>query len=519
MAVLLAVWPAAASSTQEARPEVPVTATDVATTLRANNSPVLAVDRGDPRFVAVANRLDNPIGCALHLSGDGGRSWVPANPVPKLPAGAKRCHAPEVVIDGKGVLYFLFVGLGGLPNRPVGAYLVTSGDRGRSFSAPRRVLGPQAFMVRMAIDRDRGAKGRLHLVWVQAGSPAPPAGLPAGPNPVMAAFSDDGGGHFSAPVQVSDADRRRAVAPALAVGRDHAVHVAYYDLADDDRDYQGLPGPPWEQKWSLVVATSADGGRRFGRGVVVDADIVAPGRVAPVYTMAPAALIAGSGSALWVAWTDARHGDWDVLARRSGNAGRSWAPPQRVNDDALNSGAHQHLPALSVSPGGRVDMVFFDRRNDPANLTYDVYLASSRGGLDRFAANYRLSSRPSSSRIGPRYAIDPERAELGSSTAVVSLPALAVAAWTDTRNAIASPQQDIFATELALPADPGSPRRWLPALAIALVLGAMVVVALGRRAKRRVASGHRDSTASAPASPGCGGTSASADPKECNFVH
>lgn len=66
------------------------------------------------------------------------------------------------------------------------------------------------------------------------------------------------------------------MAPALAIGADRAVHVAYYDLEGDAVDYQGLEGPTWDGNWSLVVSTSPDGGKRFDRGVVVEGRLVPP---------------------------------------------------------------------------------------------------------------------------------------------------------------------------------------------------------------------------------------------------
>jgi len=160
------------------------------------------------------------------VSGDGGRGWVRAEPVPELPPGAERCYAPEIAFDGHGRLYFLFVGLEGLGNSPMGVFITSSTDRGRTFSSPHQVLGRQNYMVRLAIDPMVGGRSRIHLVWLRAGADPPLGGLPAGvANPILAAHSDDAGQTFSEPVQVSDPDRPRAVSPAVAVGGDGAVNV------------------------------------------------------------------------------------------------------------------------------------------------------------------------------------------------------------------------------------------------------------------------------------------------------
>ncbi|MDP9402082.1 MAG: glycoside hydrolase [Actinomycetota bacterium] len=476
----------AAASRAAPGAEVPITPVDQRRNL-AHNSPMLLADPTEERFVVAATRLDNPdFGCALHVSGDGGRSWVPAQPIAKLPEGADKCYAPEVAFDDEGTLYYLFVGLAGEGNSPAGAYLVTSSDRAVTFSAPRQVLGPERYMVRMAVDRSAGRRGRLHLVWLQASSDPPLGGLPPPPNPIMAAYSDDGGRTFSEPVQVSDPRRQRVVAPALAIGPDHRVHVLYYDLEDDVRDYQGLEGPRWEGRWSLVMSTSTDGGRRFGRGVVVDDQVVPPERVMLIYTMPPPSLGADGAGRVFAAWHDARNGDWDVFVRRSLDRGRSWQAARRVNDDRLGNGRHQYLPRLAVSPGGRLDAVFYDRRNDRANVRNDVVFTSSRDSGRSFTPNAKLTTESSNSQVGIRYPIPSARGqvEFGSRLGLLSERTAALASWPDTRHSDPDgARQEVRSVRVEeLPGLGGSRPPWL---AVAAVSALLALGAGGYAARRR----------------------------------
>jgi len=435
--------------TPAVRPEVAVSGLDRRLQL-AHNSPSLAADPTGPRFVAMAGRLDNPdFGCTLHLSGDGGRGWIPVKPVPRLPAKAEKCYAPEIAFDADGLLYYSFIALAGQGNSPTGTWLVTSHDRGRSFSEPRRLLGPERYMVRMAIDRTMGSEGRLHLVWLEARS-SPLGGLGPPPNPIMSSYSDDGGRTFSDPVTISDPSRR-AVAPALALGPDHEVHVLYYDLEDDARDYQGLEGPTWDGLWSLHLATSTDGGTSFRTAVKVDGAVVPPERVMLIYTMPPPALAVDSAGRVFAAWHDATNGDWDAFLRRSDDRGRTWAPRQRLNDDPVANGRHQYLPRLSVAPTDRLDAVFLDRRDDAENVRNNTYLASSPPGGTAFSANVRLTAESSNTTIGTRYDIPSALGlvDYGSRLGLLSLSNRAVAAWPDTRNSEVNEYgQDIFATEV-----------------------------------------------------------------------
>ncbi|MCA1571831.1 MAG: sialidase family protein [Acidimicrobiales bacterium] len=479
----------------ELGPEAPATPIDMKVTA-SNNSPLVVADPADARFVVLAHRLDAPdFGCALQISGDGGRSWIGANPVPQLPSGADKCYAPEVAFDRAGTLHYLFVGLHGDGNEPMGVFLVMSSDQARTFSPPRQVLGPLNFSVRMAIDR---GTDRMHLVWLQAGADPALGGFAAVPNPILAAYSDDRGATFSKPVQVSDPRRPRVVAPALALGSDGAVHVAYYDLKEDARDYQGLEGPVWEGTWAVALASSQDDGKTFGRGRVIEDEVTPPERPMLIFTMAPPALAVG-GNQVCAAWTDGRHGDDDVLARCSNNRGRRFGALRRLNDDRVGNGARQYLPRLSVAPDGRIDAVFLDRRLDPNNAFNDTFYTFSSDGGRHFSKSHHLSGARSWSRIGAEY-VGPAaqgQYEIGGRLGLLSRRAGVVAAWPDSRNSYPGTQQELMTREVSLPAptQPGWARVVGGVLvALGLLLGAMTVRGW-RRGKR--AAAQREATGAA----------------------
>lgn len=452
--------------------DVPVTADDL-TTAPANNSPQVVADPQEPRFVVIASRRDAPqFGCALEVSGDGGASWVRVNPVPVLPSGAEKCYAPQAAFDARGVLNYLFVGLHGIGNSPMGVFLTTSSDAARSFSPPRAVLGPGQYQVQMAIDRSMGSHGRMQLVWLKSTENAPLGGFPLPPNPIEAAYSDDGGRTFSTPTVISsDASRPLSVAPALALGPDHAVNILYYDLEQDVRDYRGLEGPTSTGHWSLVLTRSTDGGQRYGHEVVVDDGLVPPARVMLIYTMPPASLVSDHEGNLYAAWYDARNGDWDVFLRASYDGGRTWGRLERLNDDPLRDGRNQYLPHLSVAPNGRIDAIFFDRRRDPLNIRNDTYYTFSTDRGRTFSKNLRLTSRSSDTRIGQRYLVPSAtgQVEFGSRLGSLSRNQDMVAAWADTRNAFGSHPQTIFAAMVQFPG--ASDTEWGPGVVVAVLLG------------------------------------------------
>jgi len=459
--------------------EAPVTATDLVRQ-RVSSSPALAADPTAPRFVVAAHRTDGPErGCGLQVSGDGGGSWAGASPVPVLPPGTGECYAPEVAFDGRGTLHYLFVGLAGPGMKPTGAFLTTSTDRARTFSPPLRVLGPLSYGVRMVID---GVTGRIHLAWLQAGAEPTATGFTSLSNPVMTAHSDDDGASFSEPVMVSTPTGRLA-GPALAVGPGGRVEVAYYDLGDDARDYEGQAGLTWEGRWSLLVATSSDGGGRFGPGVVVDDAILAAYRVPSIFTMAPPALVAGpQGTCL--AWTDARHGDADVLLRCRSGGGR-WGSVRRVNDDPQGNGTWQYLPQLALAPTGRLDVAFYDRRissslrNDRATVAF-AYSYDGR----QFSSNIALTHAFFDPAVGP-VAGPAGTADFGSRLGLLSQDSSALAAWTDARNGRKGVvTQDVYSAQATLLFASVRPQWAVPAGA-ALAAASVGAMALLRRRNRQ----------------------------------
>ncbi len=75
--------------------------------------------------------------------------------------------------------------------------------------------------------------------------------------------------------------------------------------------------------------------------------------------------------------------DTDVFVVKSADGGVTWgspsggAGPLRVNQDDLRNGKDQWFPFASIGVDGRVDVMFYDRRDDYANRFAAVYLARS----------------------------------------------------------------------------------------------------------------------------------------------
>ncbi|MHB8656490.1 MAG: sialidase family protein [Solirubrobacteraceae bacterium] len=299
-----------------------------------------------------------------------------------------------------GTRYMSYITLHGLGNVPHAVWVVHSTDGGLTLSAPRRVLGPLAFQVRLATDPARAH--RLYLTWLQASS----VGLYrfTGPgNAIEVTRSDDGGSSWTRPVRVSDPERGRVVAPVPAVDAHGVLYVLYLDLRDDRLDYEGahggFGGPPFAGRFALVLGRSRDGGISWQQSLVTG-DVVPTRRFIAFLPPFPSLAIDRRSGTLYVAFEDARLSPSDVYLWSLSSGQSAWRGPTRVNDTPAHDGTFQYLPQLAVAPDGRLDVEYYDRRQDPRNRYTTVSLQSSFDGGRTFTAHLSLTDRAFDSRIG-----------------------------------------------------------------------------------------------------------------------
>lgn len=457
------------------------------TDIRANNSPSVAANPRDPRQLAVVNRVDGPaLSCRLHLSADAGRTWT-ESPLPQ-PAGEEpRCFAPDVAYGADGRLHVSFVTLAGVANAPHAGWLVSSADAGRTFSAPVRTMGEYGFGVRIAADPVDAS--RLYLAWL-AGIDVGTLAFPDTGYPINLARSDDGGATWSEPVRVSPPARQRVVAAAIVARPGGRVLVSYLDVGDDSLDYhgahEGTGGPPYDGPWKLVVARSDDAGTSWDQ-TEAESSLVPTTRFVVFTPPIPSLAASADGRSVYLAFADGRLGDADVWVWASADGGVTFATPRRVNDTAEGDGRTQDLAAVAVSPGGRLDVIYNDRRGDPDDVQAEVSMQWSSDGGVTFTPRSAISGGSFDTRVGA--GIERDLPDLGSRAGLVSTGKGAVVVWTDTRagNDV-SLKQDV-ARALAEVADPVLPpaaasyvRAGGAAVAVA---GLVLLLVAGPWAKRR----------------------------------
>lgn len=395
----------------------------------AHSSPTIVRDPNDMDRLAVADKVDRPrFSAAVHVSDDGGSTWVEA-PFP-TPRGEDRPYAPDLAWAADGTLFMVFVTLAGPGNSPGAVWLASSRDGGRSWGRPRRVLGRYAFQVRLAVD-PRG--DGLHMTWLQATEDAiscvncfAETGLP-----ILASRSSDGGASWSDPARVSSPTRARVGAPVPVVAPSGELYVLYRDFGGDRFLWQDLEGASYRGTYGLVLSRGGRGARRF-REAVVEPQVV-PGDPFLVYLPeSPSLAVDPNRGTLYAAWTDSRGGDRDVYLRRSEDGGRSWTDPRRVNPRMPRD---QYQPQVSVAPGGRVDVAYLDRHDDPRNVLTAAAFATSYDAA-RTWSTIALSDRLFDSRVGPHDVLrgrERPEANQGTRLGLISGPGTADAVWADAR--------------------------------------------------------------------------------------
>ncbi|MGI8983867.1 MAG: sialidase family protein [Acidimicrobiales bacterium] len=245
----------------------------------------------------------------------------------------------------------------------------------------------------------------------QAPVPGWSLGGPNGiPSRTMLAVSNDGGTTWSQTLDVMKTykaeDIRGSGAASLVTGSDGTVYG--FTREDTARPQGSEPA----QKARLFMLKSTD------RGATWDVSVVSEG---VQRSDDPQAAIARDGT-LYMAYS-ARGANStqntppnasEVYVMSSNDGGTTWSAPINVTDDDPGRRIDQYLPGISVSPSGRVDVAFFDFRNDPffasgevGNMNaavderyWDVYVTHSSNGGRTWAPNMRVTQAPVDNKVG-----------------------------------------------------------------------------------------------------------------------
>jgi N-acetylneuraminic acid mutarotase len=321
-------------------------------------------------------------------SEDGGQTFTDAGVIPPVFGGVS-LGDPSLAVDSAGNFYYGQVGLNDKGLAFIG--VAKSTDGGRTFYAPidasRSVTSPNSFQDKpfIAVDTTGGPDdGHVYVAWTNISRDG---GL------IAFARSLDGGKHFQDAIPLSpELSFGQGAIPA--VGPHGEIYVAWEDMY--------APG--------IRITKSVDGGRTFGADGVGNkliarvVPIGEPGspatcngrRILKGYIDAavefPSLAVNPVNGEIYVVYDSHPPGpdESDIYFVRSSDGGRTWSSPERVNDDRTPN--DQFMPAIAVAGNGTLSVIWYDRRNDPDNLKFDVYQADSTDGGRTWEPNERVSS-------------------------------------------------------------------------------------------------------------------------------
>lgn len=132
----------------------------------------------------------------------------------------------------------------------------------------------------------------------------------------------------------------------------------------------------------MMISSARTGTLDFGspRAIATQVSLSSAARAigSPLPSVAVGPGPSGVGEALYVAWSDSRSGDADVLVIRSDDHAKTWTEPVSITAQPDTAGLDQLVPVIAVSPSGRLGAHYIQFSADVEE--YEAYAAFSDDG-------------------------------------------------------------------------------------------------------------------------------------------
>ena len=185
----------------------------------------------------------------------------------------------------------------------------------------------------------------------------------------------------------------------LAIGSDGTVYVSWMRCPAT-----GPTGDCGGTTVKMLVSKSTDGGTTWSTATTTSTPMLAPDSCGAFYgclpntfervSNIPVIAIDNSGGTnnghLYVTYYNWTGSFMQVNVTRSTDGGTTWSAGVPVAP--ANDTHDQFFPWINVSVKGTVGISFLDRRNDPANVNYDAFVAFSANGGTSFGGNLKITS-------------------------------------------------------------------------------------------------------------------------------
>ena len=433
-----------------ASPAVQVNKTEKVLPLsRDEEGPALLVDKDDPNTVYLAYSEMTSGACKFSVSTDAGATWRP-EAAPSLDPYTKNCAMgyatsqnirTELKQGPDGTIYNVFQANAADKNGSRSVLIGRSTDGGRSWQTS--VIDPGNKAPEPGVEMEVNFEGHiavdpanskhLYAMWRRSFNRFTPAKTT---NPYMS-VSEDGGATW-APPQLMFSRNNGFDGPRPVVVGDKLFAFWRESAPPIPTNQEGpAPAPPVTR---LFASISTDKGKTWTDHEITNANDASE----------PVPLYDAKRQVFHVVWHDNRAKELDAYYASSKD-GITWSQPKRLNDDPTDTLRGQHYPQISMSANGRLDVAWYDWRDDsfpPSTVGNGqtlslfsnrgvfaaVYMTSSSDGGATWTKNVKVSDVPIDRGVGTWE----NNIDVMAPIAVASSDRAAVVAWSDTRNANAT---------------------------------------------------------------------------------
>jgi hypothetical protein len=381
---------------------------------------ILAADPADANRLMACSMLtpsDEPSAQVVtYNSFDGGGTWKLTLHV----RGEQESWDPDCVYGPDGVAYSVSEildsarGLYVSPEAEPYIRIDRSADGGRTWTSSRRV--PHFERAFLTIDRTAGPRRGWLYLHGQGGSPTMGGARPYVGGLEMHILPPDGGIRTLTRLSGDDSYVINA-GPGVVLSDGTFVGIFgeirnYWGPGGEGRvppNLLGRSGDAQANAW-LKVARLKPGTRRPDIATVGDYFSPWADDIWSSSTIPSLAVDASDGpfkDRLYVAWSDLRSGRSEIFLCYSADGGESWSAPRVVNDDRARlvprKGPHHLMPVVTVNRTGVVGVMWYDRRERPDELGWDVRFSASLDGGESFLPSVKVSERPHRPASGKRW--------------------------------------------------------------------------------------------------------------------
>jgi hypothetical protein len=484
-AAALSVMPWANAATNAPQLTKPVNATKAdLNPQRTYSAPSLAVNPDNPDIIVGGFIEFRARKCGLIRTTDGGATWKILESTPEIKSqpyclanNSNIFHAP-VAWGRDNALYLTTHAWDETTRTQTSVILAKSTDMGDTWTTifardARTTSGDNLENDRpvtgMVVDTKSGPQDIVYILYRRAftNKVAPNA---APQEPVLA-ISRDGGKTFEEPVSaignvyedaalrqlpltsrttVAGATTTTALAGSLAATPDNIknygassngqgltldnkgnVYVAYMS------EVANVASPPR----AIMTSKSTDKGKTWTSTMAVPFSYEQAQNVREAWTPG-----GGPNGTLHIVWEWRHPGDLanyaDLGYSRSTDGGATWSKVKSLADDDPKKMQGKFLPMLSVAPNGRLDLAWWDTRDDPGIRSNDVYYAFSEDDGVTWSKNTRVSDQT----IDRRFGVWGNNFDQNSPPALASTNQYAFMGWDDTRFSTGEDGQVVLAS-------------------------------------------------------------------------